>query len=81
MLADTRKYVFFEYILEESGYQGEGKPGNMAKQMITSAEDVAFDMDEVIIEEDDYYTDGTITSDSYNDSEGFLEDGVEDIEL
>ena len=42
---------------------------------------LAFDMDEVIIEEDDYYTDGTITSDSYNDSEGFLEDGVEDIEL
>ena len=39
--------------------------------MITSAEDVAFDMDEVIIEEDDYYTDGTITSDLYNDSEGF----------
>ena len=49
--------------------------------MITSAEDVAFDMDEVIIEEDDYYTDGTTTSDSYNDSEGSLEDGVEDIEL
>ena len=39
--------------------------------MITSAEDVAFDINEVIIEEDDYYTDGTITSDSYNDSEGF----------
>ena len=46
----------------------------------TSAEDVAFDMDEIIIEEDDYYTDGT-TSESDNDSEGSLEDGVEDFEL
>jgi hypothetical protein len=49
----------------------------------TSAEDVAFDMDEVIsIEEDDYYTDGTTstTSDSDNDSEGSLGDDVEDFE-
>ena len=47
----------------------------------TSAEDVAFDMDEVIIEEDDYYTDGATTSDLDNDSEGSLEDGVQDIKL
>ena len=40
-----------------------------------SVDDVAFDMDEIIIEEDDYYTDGT-TSESDNDSEGSLEDGV-----
>ena len=45
----------------------------------TSAEDVAFDMDEIIIEEDDYYTDGTsTTSDSDNESS---EDGAEDLEL
>jgi hypothetical protein len=47
----------------------------------TNAEDVAFDMDEVIIEEDDYYTDGTTTSDSDNDSEESLEEGAEDFEL
>ena len=45
----------------------------------TSAEDVAFDRDEIIIEEDDYYTDGTsTTSDSDNESS---EDGAEDLEL
>ena len=40
----------------------------------TSAEDVAFDMDEVIIEEDDYYTDST---DSDNNSDASSEDGVD----
>ena len=45
----------------------------------TSAENVAFDMDEIIIEEDDYYTDGT--SDSDNESDGSSEDGAEDLEL
>ena len=48
----------------------------------TSAEDVAFDRDEIIIEEDDYYTDGTsTTSDSDNESDGSSEDGGEDLEL
>ena len=48
----------------------------------TSAEDVAFDMDEIIIEEDDYYTDGTsTTSDSDNESDGSSEDGAEALEL
>ena len=50
----------------------------------TSAEDVAFDMDEIIIEEDDYYTDGTTsstTSDSDNESDDPSEDGGEDLEL
>ena len=46
----------------------------------TSPEDVAFDMDEIVVEEDDYYTDGT-TSESYNESEGSLEDGVEYFEV
>jgi hypothetical protein len=48
----------------------------------TSAEDVAFDMDEVIssIEENDYYTDST-TSDSDNDSEGPSEEDVDNFEL
>lgn len=46
----------------------------------TSAEDVAFDtMDEVIIEEEDYYIDGT--SDSDNDSDASLEDSIENYEL
>ena len=45
----------------------------------TSAEDVAFDMDEVIIEEEDYYTDGT--SDSDNNSGRSTEDSVGDFEL
>ena len=44
-----------------------------------SAEDVAFDMDEIIIEEDDYYTDGTTDSeDNYDVSS---EDSLEDIEV
>ena len=50
----------------------------------TSAEDVAFDRDEIIIEEDDYYTDGTTsstTSDSDNESDDPSEDGGEDLEL
>ena len=45
----------------------------------TSAEDVAFDMDEIIIEEDEYYTDGTTDSD--NNSDISTEDNVEDFEL
>ena len=38
-----------------------------------SAEDVAFDMDKVFIEEYDYYTDGTTSSDSDNESDVSLE--------
>ena len=54
--------------------------GQMDKSLPrTSAEDVAFDMDEVIIEEDDYYTDGTTDpEDNYGVS---LEDSLEDIEV
>ena len=44
-----------------------------------SAEDVAFDMDEIIIEEDNYYTDHT--SDSDDESDVSSEDGVENFEL
>ena len=41
-----------------------------------SAEDVAFDMDEIIIDEEDYYyTDGTSNSDASS------KDSVEDFEL
>ena len=39
-----------------------------------SAEDVAFDMDEIIIDEEDYYTDGT------SDSDASSKDSVEDFE-
>ena len=48
----------------------------------TSAEDVAFDMDEVFIasEDNDYYTDGTTTGDSENDSDASSEDGAGDFE-
>ena len=54
--------------------------GQMDKSLPrTSAEDVAFDMDEVIIEEDDYYTDGT--TDSEDDSDVSLKDSLEDIEV
>ena len=54
--------------------------GQMDKSLPrTSVEEVAFDMDEVIIEEDDYYTDGTTDSeDNYDVS---LEDSLEDIEV
>ena len=46
----------------------------------TSAEDVVFDMDEVIIiEEDDYYTDGTTNSEDNSDVSS--EDSLEDIEV
>ena len=38
-----------------------------------SAEDVSFDMDKVFIEEYDYYTDGTTSSDSDNESDVSLE--------
>ena len=40
-----------------------------------SAEDVAFDMDEIIIDEEDYYTDGI------SDSDASSKDSVEDFEL
>ena len=45
----------------------------------TSAEDVAFDMDEIIIEEDDYYTDGTTDSEDNYDVSSV--DSLEDIEV
>ena len=38
-----------------------------------SAEDVSFDMDKVFIEEYDYYTDGTTSSDSDDESDVSLE--------
>ena len=41
-----------------------------------SVEDVAFDMDEIIIDEEDYYTDGTTS-----DSDASSKDSVEDFEL
>ena len=41
-----------------------------------SVEDVAFDMDEIIIDEEEYYTDGTTS-----DSDASSKDSVEDFEL
>ena len=43
---------------------------------------LSLDMDEIIIEGHDYYTDGTTSaSDSDNDSDESLEGGVRDFEL
>ena len=72
-----------EEILEEGNNEEETVSGvfqildNMENGQIddlprTSAEDVAFDMDEVVIEDDDFYTDGTTDSD--NNSDVSLED-------
>ena len=80
-----------EEILEEGNNEGETlsevfqildnmENGQIDKSLPrTSAEDVAFDMDEVIIEEDDYYTDGT--TDSEDDSDVSLKDSLEDIKV
>ena len=62
-------------------WHGKWLDRQLTGKLPRTSEDVAFDMDEVIIEEDseDYYKDGT--SDSNNKSDASSEDSIEKFEL